>query len=83
MLLDATPIEKSCFARMTELWKQRPFVGGKSAVGYGEIKIDYPKLKLTGEKYLTWLQENKVDVTKLLEKLDTVPVKSKKKGEQQ
>lgn len=84
MLMDCTSIEKSCFARMIELWRQRPFVGGKSAVGYGEIKIDYPKLKLTGETYLTWLRENKADITKLLEKLDTVSVvKPKKKGEQQ
>ncbi len=86
MLMDCTPIEKSCFARMVELWRERPFVGGKSAVGYGEIKIDYPKLKLTGEKYLDWLQENKADVTKLLEKLDTIPsAKPKKtpKGETQ
>jgi CRISPR/Cas system CSM-associated protein Csm3 (group 7 of RAMP superfamily) len=73
MLLDATPIEKSCFARMVELWRERPFVGGKSAVGYGEIKIDYPKLTLTSETYLTWLQENKAEIVKVLEKLDTVP----------
>ena len=73
MLLDTTPIEKSCFARMVELWRERPFVGGKSAVGYGEIKIDYPKLTLTSETYLTWLQENKAEIVKVLEKLDTVP----------
>jgi hypothetical protein len=70
MLLDAVPVEKSCFARMIELWKERPFVGGKSAVGYGEIKIDYPKLTLTSEAYLAYLSENKKDVTKTLERIE-------------
>ena len=64
MLQDTTTVEKSCFARMIELWRERPFVGGKSAVGYGEIKIDYPKLTLNSELYLAWLQENKTEITK-------------------
>ena len=72
MVLDATPIEKSCFARMVELWRERPFVGGKSAVGYGEIKIDYPKLTLTSETYLNWLQENKEGITRTLAGIDKV-----------
>lgn len=82
MLLDCTPIEKSCFARMIELWRKRPFVGGKSAVGYGEIKIDYPTLKLTSKPYLTWLQENKKAVTDLLCKIDVADMKSKRKEKQ-
>lgn len=79
MLMDTTAIEKSCFARMVELWRERPFVGGKSAVGYGEIKIDYPKLNLTSELYLTWLQENKEQIYKVLEGIDTVPSAPKPK----
>ncbi len=81
MLMDTTPLEKSCFARMVELWKQRPFIGGKSAIGYGEIKIDYPTLTLTSELYLAWLQENKADVVKLLEKLDAPPKTLKPSGQ--
>jgi hypothetical protein len=83
MLMDTTPLEKSCFARMVELWRERPFVGGKSAVGYGEVKLDYPTLTLTSEFYLNWLQENKDAVTQLLSKLDTVPqtkAKAQKNG---
>jgi len=67
MLLDATPIEKSCFARMLELWKERPFVGGKSATGYGEVKIDYPTMNLTSEAYLAFLQERKKEIVKSLD----------------
>lgn len=73
MLLDATPIEKSCFARMIELWRQRPFVGGKSAVGYGEVKIEYPTLTWTSEDYLAWITESKAEIVKVLESLDRVP----------
>jgi hypothetical protein len=69
-LLDTSSLEKSCFARMIELWRERPFVGGKSAVGYGEIKIDYPKLTWTSKEYLCWLNENKAEVCKILEQLD-------------
>lgn len=80
MLQDTTTVEKSCFARMIELWRERPFVGGKSAVGYGEIKIDYPKLTLNSELYLAWLQENKTEITKTLEKLDVVSTVPKKQA---
>lgn len=82
MLMDTSPIEKSCFARMVELWRERPFVGGKSAVGYGEVKLDYPKLTLTSETYLAWLQENKADIVKVLQKLDVVPQIPKKPSKQ-
>jgi len=67
MLLDATPIEKSCFARMLELWKERPFVGGKSATGYGEVKIDYPTMLFTSEAYLNFLKERKKEIVKSLD----------------
>jgi len=70
LLMDTVPIEKSCFARMLELWKQRPFIGGKSAVGYGEIKIEYPKMQWTSETYLNYLSENKEVVKKTLERIE-------------
>ncbi len=70
LLLDTLKIEKSCFARMIELWKERPFIGGKSAVGYGEIKIDYPKMEWTSEAYLNYLQENKETVKQSLERIE-------------
>jgi len=70
LLLDTLKIEKSCFARMLELWKERPFIGGKSAVGYGEIKIDYPKMQWTSEAYLNYLKENREMVKQSLERIE-------------
>lgn len=72
MLLDALPVEKSCFARMLELWRERPFIGGKSAVGFGEIRLDYPKMLWTSEAYLAYLAENKKEVAKTLERIEKV-----------
>jgi len=70
VLMDLLPIEKSCFARMIELWKQRPFIGGKSAVGYGEIKIDYPKMQWTSKAYIAYLIENKESVRQTLDRIE-------------
>jgi hypothetical protein len=69
MLADCLPVEKSCFARMLELWKERPFVGGKSAQGYGEIKIEYPTMQWTSETYLAYLSENKEAVKQTLDRI--------------
>jgi len=68
-LLDATPLEQSCFAHALDLWRDRPFLGGKSSSGYGEIRIDY-NIPYKAETYLAWLEENKGDVVKTLEALD-------------
>jgi len=70
MLLDTTPVEKSCFARMLELWQERPFVGGKSATGYGQVKIEYPTMKYTSESYLSFLSERKKDIVKSLDHME-------------
>lgn len=69
-LMDCLQVEKSCFARMLELWQERPFVGGKSAQGYGEVKIDYPKMHWTSETYLTYLSENKKAVKETLDRIE-------------
>jgi CRISPR/Cas system CSM-associated protein Csm3 (group 7 of RAMP superfamily) len=69
-LMDTSLLEKSCFARMIELWRERPFVGGKSNVGYGEVKLDYPKIAWSSKEYLDWVHDNKVEVQRVLEQLD-------------
>ncbi len=51
---------------MLELWQERPFVGGKSATGYGEVKIEYPTMKYTSQSYLAFLSERKKDIVKSL-----------------
>lgn len=69
ILKDTTQLEKSCFARAIELWKQRPYVGGKANCGFGEVKIDYPTLQYTSEDYLAFLSERKTEIGACLDKL--------------
>lgn len=59
-----------CFAWMIKLWKQRPILGGKTAIGYGQVLIDYPTINFPVEPYLNFLEERRDDIVKALEKLD-------------
>jgi hypothetical protein len=68
-LLDTTPIEDSLFAHVLDLWRQRPIIGGRSATGGGDIRIDY-QVPYDPIVYTAWLQENKSDVVRTIEALD-------------
>lgn len=70
ILEDCTDVEKACFYRMFQLWNERPYLGGKSGTGYGKVKLDYPEINtLTDTAYLDYIQENKEEMTKLLDEL--------------
>lgn len=70
ILENCNDIEKSCFKRMFELWETRPYVGGKSATGYGKLNLDYPKInELSSTPYLNYLQYNKEDITSFLDRI--------------
>jgi hypothetical protein len=69
-LKDTTSLEKSCFARMIELWRERPFVGGKSASGFGVISASYPALKWNSKEYLDYLTEHKTEICETLSHFD-------------
>jgi len=68
-LLDCTPVEKSCFAWMLDLWRQRPFIGGRVSAGFGEVKLEYQH-SFSADEYLSFLQERREEVVKTLAKLD-------------
>jgi len=67
-LEDPDEIDKSCLARVIELWKTKPYIGGKSAIGLGELKITY-NLSETSERYLNFLQDHKKEIIDLLNQL--------------
>lgn len=79
-LLDTTPLEESCFSRMLTLWKARPFLGGRSAVGNGELEIHYniPERFKNDEPYMNFLHEHKEDIHSLLRTLEKL-TKSRRK----
>ena len=70
VLEDCNDVEKSCFARIFQLWGERPFIGGKSNVGYGKIRLDYPTINEYNEDvYLQYLQEHKEEIIDFLDRL--------------
>ncbi|ENY8698282.1 TPA: RAMP superfamily CRISPR-associated protein [Clostridioides difficile] len=56
-------IEKSCVTAMLELFERKPFIGGKTNIGYGEVKIEYDKEHMVSSKlYYDYLKENKESI---------------------
>ncbi|WP_456478145.1 RAMP superfamily CRISPR-associated protein [Geoglobus ahangari] len=68
-LEDPDEIDVSCLARAIELWQAKPFIGGKSSIGLGELKISYD-IDASSEKYLNFLRENKGEIVQLLQELE-------------
>lgn len=69
-LEDPEDLDLSCLARVIELWKKKPFIGGKSSIGFGEIEIDY-ELNETSKKYLDFLKKNSDVICKTLKELES------------
>jgi len=70
-LLDTTPLEESCFAHALDLWRQRPYLGGRAAVGMGEVSLSY-EIPYSSEAYLAFLEERKNEILDCLIRLDQV-----------
>lgn len=84
-----TDVEYSMFRHMIELWKQKPFIGGKSAMGNGQIRIDYdPSSFPSPSLYLQFLDDNKEAIKGLIKEIELDGVnktekKSSKKSKNQ
>jgi len=68
MVEDPEPIDVSCLERVIELWKLKPFVGGKSSIGMGELEINYD-LDATSEEYVKFVEEKRDEICSVLEEL--------------
>lgn len=70
ILEDCNPVETSCFYRMFQLWKERPYLGGKSGTGYGKVKLDYPDIeKLSDEQYINYIYDKSDEMKEFLDGL--------------
>jgi len=68
---DLTPVEQSCLARMIELWKEEPFIGGRSSSGYGEVEINVDtSIKLDSKPYLEFLKKKRNEIIGLIKELE-------------
>jgi len=70
-LEDPTDLDISCLARVIELWKSKPFIGGKSSIGFGELEIDY-NLNATSDEYLRFLKDKRDEICSLLKTLENL-----------
>ena len=70
---DPDPIDKACLSHIISLWIEKPYIGGKSSVGLGEIEINYDTAGLgDGTPYLNFLEEKKAEIVATLTELEGV-----------
>lgn len=68
VLKSDNPVEVACLGRMLELWRDEPYVGGKSGIGNGKLRLDYPPIDST--PYLEFLRDNKDSVIGMLRRIE-------------
>uniref|UniRef100_A0A7J3X5W9 Uncharacterized protein n=1 Tax=Thermofilum pendens TaxID=2269 RepID=A0A7J3X5W9_THEPE len=74
MVLETTregeELDLSTLYRAVELWRQKPYIGGKSAVGFGKLRIEYEWPKpADSSAYLRFVEENRDEIVRVLEEL--------------
>lgn len=63
-------LDLSTLYRAIELWKMNPFIGGKSSVGFGKLRIEYEWPKpVDSRPYLEFVERNRDEIVKVLEEL--------------
>ena len=69
ILTDADAVERACFIRALNLWRERPYIGGKSSAGYGKLRLDYDYNPGDESEYIEYLQEKGESVCRFLDEL--------------
>ena len=64
-----TELQKSCFGRVIELFKEIPYIGGRSSSGDGKVKIEYKNVP-DSAMYLEFVQSKKNEIRDLLKELE-------------
>jgi CRISPR/Cas system CSM-associated protein Csm3 (group 7 of RAMP superfamily) len=63
-------LDLSTLYRAIELWRENPFIGGKSSVGFGKLRIEYEWPKpVDSRPYLEFVERNKDEIVKVLDEL--------------
>jgi CRISPR/Cas system CSM-associated protein Csm3 (group 7 of RAMP superfamily) len=67
---DEELLDLSTLYRAIELWRENPFIGGKSSVGFGKLRIEYEWPRPVDSKpYLEFIEKNKDEIVKVLDEL--------------
>ncbi|HXF74051.1 MAG TPA: hypothetical protein VNO79_15755 [Actinomycetota bacterium] len=64
-LVQASELEAACLGRAIELWREEPYIGGKSSSGYGEVRLAYEGVPDAGP-YLAYLDDRREAVAEVL-----------------
>ncbi|MDE1971302.1 MAG: hypothetical protein KGI50_07050 [Patescibacteria group bacterium] len=67
---DPDLLSVATLARMIELWKEKPYIGGKSSIGYGQLKLEYAQLD--SAPYFDFIALNKDSVSKTLAEFEAM-----------
>lgn len=70
ILNDANEIEEAVVIRMLDLWRQKPYIGGKSAIGLGKLKLLYDYDVARMDPYLEFLEQKRDETTAMLKELE-------------
>jgi CRISPR/Cas system CSM-associated protein Csm3 (group 7 of RAMP superfamily) len=67
---DEELLDLSTLYRAVELWRENPFIGGKSSVGFGKLRIEYEWPRpVDSRPYLEFVERNKDEIVKVLDEL--------------
>jgi hypothetical protein len=67
---DEELLDLSTLYRTVELWRENPFIGGKSSIGFGKLKIEYEWPRPVGSRpYLEYVEKNRDEIIKVLDEL--------------
>ncbi len=63
-------LDLSTLYRAVQLWRERPYIGGKSSIGFGRLRLEYEfPPQVSDEPYLRFIEENRGEVAKVLDEL--------------
>jgi len=67
---ESEELDLSALYRAVELWVQKPYVGGKSSIGFGKLKIEYtwPR-QVSSHTYVQFIEKNRSEIVKVLDEL--------------
>ena len=67
---ESEELDLSTLYRAIELWRENPYIGGKSSIGFGKLKIEYrwPK-QVSSKPYMDFIDKNRDTIAQVLGEL--------------
>jgi len=63
-------LDLSTLYRAVKLWQQAPYIGGKSSIGFGKLRIEYEWPTGVGDSaYLEFIEKNRSEIVEVLSEL--------------